>query len=160
MDGDERRGQVKMKRIRYVSRFAASMSSGQIDEIVSESEQNNERDGITGMLVATGSLFFQLIEGPDEAVEDCYARILRDSRHEDVQLVGLESGDLERVCPDWAMGKVDLSAESNVRLEPVKAILEAVCHQRRVIEDLVGVLERTMWRELIDAETHRLTELA
>ena len=44
-----------MKRIRYVSRFAGPMSSGQIDEIVEESVRNNEREGITGMLVATGN---------------------------------------------------------------------------------------------------------
>lgn len=146
-----------MKRIRYVSSFAAPMSSGQIDEIVSESAKNNERDGITGMLVATGNLFFQLIEGPDEAVDALYERIVHDTRHLSVQIIGQETGELKRLCPDWSMGKVDLSAESNRHLEPVKAILEAVCHQRHVIDDLIGTLEQTMWRELIDAETRGLS---
>jgi len=145
-----------MKRIRYVSSFAASMSSGQIDELVSESAKNNERDGITGMLVATGSLFFQLIEGPDEAVDALFERIVHDTRHLSVQLLGQETGDLERLCPDWSMGKIDLSAESDLHFEPIKAILEAICHQRRIIDDLIGTLEQTMWRELIDAEARGL----
>ena len=54
------------------------------------------------------------------------------------------------------MGKVDLTEEANLRLEPIKALLTAVSDQRRIIDDLVRALERTMWRELIDSESQNL----
>ena len=113
-----------MRRIHYISEFADSLSPEDVEEITRVSAANNARDGITGMLMASGQLFFQLIEGPDEAVDALYNRILGDRRHKNVMVLGDERGDLQRQCPDWAMRKVDLSLDAAVRSEPLKVILE------------------------------------
>ena len=147
---------VVMKRIRYTSEFAEPMDARGIDELTRQSVKNNERDGITGMLVASGSIFFQLIEGPDEAIDRLFQRIQLDPRHRNVLVLGIEQGELARICPDWAMAKADLSAMSNARAEPIKAKLQAVVEHRRAVQELSAELERVMWRELIDAEVDSL----
>lgn len=145
-----------MRRIHYISEFADSLSPEDIESITRVSEANNARDGITGMLMASGQLFFQLIEGPDAAVDALYERILGDHRHKNVMVLGDERGDLQRQCPDWAMRKVDLSLDAAVRSEPLKVILEASAAQFRILRNLVSTLERAMWRQLIEAEAEEL----
>ncbi|KAA0255624.1 hypothetical protein FBQ97_06405 [Acidobacteria bacterium ACD] len=71
-------------------------------------------------------------------------------------VLGDERGDLLRLCPDWAMKKVDLSLESSVRMEPLRAILEASTAQYRLLGELVSTLERATLRELIAAEVEDL----
>jgi 16S rRNA G966 N2-methylase RsmD len=71
-------------------------------------------------------------------------------------VLGDERGDLQRQCPDWAMGKVDLSLEAAARSEPLKVILEVSAAQYRILRDLVSTLERAMWRQLIEAEAEDL----
>jgi hypothetical protein len=145
-----------MRRIHYVSEFAGSLSQEDIEAITRVSAANNARDGITGMLMASGQLFFQLIEGPDEAVDTLYKRILGDHRHRNVMVLGDERGDLQRQCPDWAMKRVDLSLDAAVRSEPLKVILEVSVAQFRILRSLVSTLERAMWRQAIEAEAEDL----
>ncbi len=83
-----------MRRIHYISEFADSLSPEDVDSITRVSAANNARDGITGMLMASGQLFFQLIEGPDDVVDALYSRILGDHRHKNVMVLGDERGDL------------------------------------------------------------------
>ena len=149
-----------MRRIRYVSELADALTPEDVDAIARVSEANNTRDGITGMLMASGQLFFQLVEGPDDAVDALYRRILADRRHRNVMVLGDERGDLIRQCPDWAMKKVDLSLDAAVRTEPLKVILEASAAQFRILKQLVSTLERAMWRQLIDAELEELDRFA
>lgn len=145
-----------MRRIRYVSELAETLTPEDVAEITRVSEANNARDGITGMLVASGRLFFQLVEGPDDAMDALYRRILADRRHRNVMVLGDERGDLTRQCPDWAMKRADLSLEAAVRSEPLQAILEASAAQFGILKQLVSTLERAMWRQLIDAEVEEL----
>jgi len=147
-----------MKRIRYVSRFASPMSREEVEEIARSSAERNARDGITGVLIASGNLFFQLIEGPDDAVDECFARIVKDPRHVDIQSFGILQGDLPRMCPDWAMKKVDLTHEATAELEPLRVLVQVLATQRQLVEELTDVLQRVMWRELIYAETSSLSE--
>lgn len=70
--------------------------------ILSAARRNNPRDGITGALVCRHDVYLQLIEGPADAIDALYRRILADDRHFDVRL--LLSEDMgERMFPAWAM---------------------------------------------------------
>lgn len=70
--------------------------------ILSAARRNNPRDGITGALVCRHDVYLQLIEGPADAIDALYGRILADDRHFDVRL--LLSEDMgERMFPAWAM---------------------------------------------------------
>ncbi len=70
--------------------------------ILLDARRCNVRDGITGSLVCRQDVYLQLLEGPAEAVEACFARIAQDDRHLDVQLKVKRQVE-SRLFPEWAM---------------------------------------------------------
>ena len=46
------------------------------------SGQNNRRDEITGFLPTKAGKYLQALEGPKDAVEDAFIRIIEDGRHD------------------------------------------------------------------------------
>ena len=142
-----------MKRIRYASRFTAPMLPSAIETLAREAAEYNARNGITGMLIASGDLFFQIIEGPKDKVDELYNRILQDPRHTDVVTLLVEQAPaLIRLCPDWAMKKVDLGMAATERMDPVRALLSLLVEHQRLVGHLRETLERTTWRLFIEAE--------
>lgn len=89
------------KRLIYRSQpfgFDSAMLAG----ILSAARRNNPREGITGALICRHDVYLQLIEGPADAIDALYARILADDRHTNVEV--LLSEDMgERMFPAWAM---------------------------------------------------------
>lgn len=145
-----------MKRLRYISRFAQALTPEQVSDIAESSARRNSEDGITGMLIASGELFFQLIEGPDEAIDDVIGRILGDPRHRNVLILGSEQGELRRLCPDWDMKKLDLTLETSDRSELAKSMLRSAFDVHGVLDNLVDTLEQFTWREFLAAEMAEL----
>lgn len=142
---------MTVKRIKYISRFAQPLSGEDITRLADAASRKNARLGITGVLMTSGGIFFQILEGPPEAVDGLYAAITRDRRHTDVLLLSVEEGVKRRLFPDWGMRAMDLDAESGARLEPLKAILSAILAQRQVMESLSATLERAIWGAMADA---------
>ena len=90
-----------MKQLIYRSQpfgFDNAMLAG----ILSGARRNNVRDGITGALICRDDIYLQLVEGPADAIDALYARILVDDRHTDIRLL-LMSEISERMFPAWAM---------------------------------------------------------
>lgn len=137
-----------LTRLRYISKFAHAMSPAELEELVQKSATKNKKRDITGVLMATGELFFQIIEGPAEAVDTLWSEIIRDGRHTELLLLDMEKGDLTRMFPDWSMAKIDLSNESVNRLAPLRSIMRAVHAQLHVTQSLRTALEQAMWFEL------------
>lgn len=89
------------KRLIYRSQpfgFDKSVLAG----ILSAARRNNPRLGITGALICRHDVYLQLIEGPAEAIDALYARIVADDRHTNVELLLTEDVDA-RLFPAWAM---------------------------------------------------------
>ncbi|MFC1852799.1 BLUF domain-containing protein [candidate division CSSED10-310 bacterium] len=139
-----------MKRIKYISRFSKLMSSGEIHALVKQAMISNKENKITGILMASGGLFFQVIEGPKENIDLLYSAILEDKRHKDVLVLSIEENLKSRLFPDWSMKKIDLDKAADVRTEPLKVILETIFQQRKILDDLTNALERTSWHEMVD----------
>jgi Sensors of blue-light using FAD len=73
-----------------------------LNGILSDARRCNERDGITGALICRADAYLQLLEGPAAAVDATFARIAKDNRHLEVNLLsGVPITD--RFFPDWAM---------------------------------------------------------
>ncbi|WP_065571788.1 BLUF domain-containing protein [Microbacterium oleivorans] len=89
--------------IAYASRATEPFDHARLVELLAESRANNERDGITGMLVYSDPDFIQILEGPDAAVRALLERIGRDPRHTDVRVL-LEEQVSERKYSTWSMG--------------------------------------------------------
>ena len=95
----------------YVSSAVMLLSNAQLRELLTSCVRNNQRDGITGMLLYKDGNFMQSLEGEEAVVHATQARIRHDTRHHAV--VTLAQGpQAARVFPDWTMGFKDLSTSS------------------------------------------------
>ena len=94
-------------RLIYASR-AVDNSPAAIDAILTKSRAHNPASGITGILCYGRGIFLQAIEGGRAAVNELYGTLLRDPRHQDVQLLFFEE-IAERRFGGWTMGQVNLS---------------------------------------------------
>ncbi len=73
-----------------------------LSNLLLDSRRANQRDSITGALIARHDLYLQLLEGPQRQVEAVYHRILDDDRH--VDITKLVEREIEtRLFPGWAM---------------------------------------------------------
>lgn len=137
-----------MKRIKYVSEFARQLDPEDIESLEEQCIRNNQKIGVTGVLMVSGNLFFQVIEGPEEKVEELFRQILEDDRHTRVLKLADDRNVKERLFPDWAMKVVSLDSSRAERLEPLHALLQTIVDQRETINRLTSVLERAIWSEL------------
>ncbi len=137
-----------LKRIKYVSRFARPLSTLELEQLGAEASRNNTRLDLTGVLVTSGRMFLQVLEGPSAVVDEMYDRIVADDRHTDVLMLSVQQHVQERLFPDWYMPVIDLDKGTELRLEPLRTMLAAVVQQREIVDLLTSTLERGIWREL------------
>ncbi|OQX02467.1 MAG: family 3 adenylate cyclase [Desulfobacteraceae bacterium IS3] len=123
-----------MKRITYISKFASPMSEKQIEEIGEVSYRNNQKEGLTGVFLCVGGLFFQIIEGDEEKIDGLYAKIVSDKRHKDVLCLKTEFDITERLFPDWSMKTINLDKADNNLILPIRILLQSVTESHRIIE--------------------------
>ena len=140
---------IVLKRIRYISEFSDALGPDELRQLAADSARNNKRDQITGLLISAGNLFFQLLEGPPAAVDECYRRIKEDPRHTNVLLLGMEVGDMERLCPDWDMKGIDLNDESQERFDLLRGVMRSIHVQQMATEKLRLTLEEAVWTEFL-----------
>ena len=98
-------------RLIYASRVNEGVGPSDIDEILSVSQTNNARSGVTGALCYTGGVFLQCLEGGRDEVNSTYHRIVADRRHRDPLIVCLTEVP-ERDFADWGLGYVGYTAEN------------------------------------------------
>lgn len=80
-------------------------------ELLAVSRRSNTQTGITGLLLYRAGSYMQLLEGERKAVTECFWRIQRDGRHQDVKVL-LSQESEERIYSDWSMGFCDPSNPS------------------------------------------------
>jgi hypothetical protein len=77
-------------------------SGEEIRRILAVSQRNNEPQGITGALIFNAGCFGQVLEGPQNAIEETFERIQQDDRHGDVSLLDFAPIS-HRSFPNWSM---------------------------------------------------------
>ena len=70
-----------MLQIAYFSTAATPQTAEAVHEILVTARLNNRRDGISGLLVAGGNRYLQVIEGPRPETRRLYGSICADRRH-------------------------------------------------------------------------------
>ncbi len=139
-----------LKRISYISKFTRPLTHDEVALLATKAADRNRALGVTGMLMTSGGIFYQVLEGPPDAVDDLLKKIAADARHKDVLVLSTQDDVEDRQFPSWAMKKVNLDEEAVARLEPMKALLDAIVVQRDTMQRLMGVLSRSVWQELMD----------
>ena len=95
-------------RVLYASRAVGPQTSTVTASILEVAQAHNRKNGITGILCQGQGLYLQVIEGERSAINQLYARIQRDRRHNDVEMLSFAE-IADRRFPDWSMAHVDLS---------------------------------------------------
>ena len=92
----------------YASRFPKAQSTTALRSILEDSRKNNEKHGITGVLIATGDSFIQVLEGGRTQVCQTYNNITQDKRHSDVTILSFQE-ITHRSFESWSMGEVSVA---------------------------------------------------
>ena len=92
----------------YVSRAVGPQTTTVTGSILSAAQAYNQLHDISGVLCQGQGLYLQVLEGERSAINRLYARIVRDPRHQDVEMLQLEEIS-ERRFAKWSMAFVDLS---------------------------------------------------
>jgi len=95
-------------RIVYLSAAVGPQTETMTQAILKKSRSWNTAHGITGVLCQGQGVFLQALEGERRAVNQLYARICADPRHNNVEILHCES-ILERRYGSWSMAFVHLS---------------------------------------------------
>jgi len=145
-----------IKRLKYISRSTEFMSEEKIQQLAQKSIQNNQAKDITGVLVVASGIFFQVIEGPEKAVNALYEKISNDTRHGELLLLNTRINCETRLFPEWAMKTVRLGA-TDTRAEAIKLLLETAVESHKRLHSLTEGIERFVWAE-VSANPHENVE--
>jgi hypothetical protein len=72
---------IMMLQIGYFSSAAGPQDASTVHRILVEARKANRLTSITGLLVAGGGRYLQIIEGPNVAVKHLHAKLRADHRH-------------------------------------------------------------------------------
>lgn len=76
-----------LHQIIYISTAELKLTEDALLELLSESQKRNAAKDITGLLLHSDGNIIQVIEGPEDAIKELYAKISIDSRHRGVTLM-------------------------------------------------------------------------
>jgi hypothetical protein len=78
---------MNLVRLTYASRLSRDCGPDALGKIMTVSRRNNKKLGVSGALCYSPRGFLQILEGPANAVNELYNRIVRDVRHSSVTLL-------------------------------------------------------------------------
>ena len=106
--------------VSYIPRTNLGAADGKmipsLNAIMDASIRNNERDGVTGALLADTLWFVQILEGEREKVSAALCRIMRDERHDAVTVMDARSIEA-RQFGNWWMGLASLKSADAAMLQ-------------------------------------------
>jgi len=93
---------ASIRKLLYVSSATVGFDDASLEALVKQSAENNERLGVSGVLLFRDGNFCQLLEGPAEIIEALTTRIRQDRRHTGFTVIADEEHS-ERSVPFWSM---------------------------------------------------------
>jgi Sensors of blue-light using FAD len=87
----------------YTSDAIKQFSKRDLLELLDAARKNNASRGLSGLLLYAGGNFLQALEGAEDVVRETLARIERDPRHRNMQVLFFDHVP-ERLFADWSMG--------------------------------------------------------
>ena len=98
-----------------------------LGSILAVARRNNQARGITGLLMFNGKRFLQVLEGPDGAVEETFARIRRDPRHRAHVMLSRKAISA-REFGDWSMAFRESECDSRNEIYDTICARSATAH--------------------------------
>ena len=97
-----RHGEHVILRLTYISRYNSDNPTGEVTRILTQAQQNNERNGITGALVFNHNYFLQSIEGARPVINQLLRKLVEDDRHYALQVIECREVE-QRHWSKWSM---------------------------------------------------------
>jgi hypothetical protein len=112
----------------------------EICDILAAAHRNNPKKGITGALLYSGGYFCQVIEGPQDVLEELFESIQMDNRHSDVTVLHFEPIE-SRGFNEWAMAFAGIEDTMRFDIDGVLASKDEL-KMRETGRNLVSVLDQ------------------
>ena len=119
----------------YVSEQSQEFDSVGIQELLTQAREINHARDLTGLLLYKDGSFFQVLEGPQDAVLKTFASIASDPRHHSVETL-LTSSISHREFPEWRMGFVNLTGIDTHTMAGYSDFMEEAANTRKTLRDL------------------------
>lgn len=126
-----------MIQVVYESEATTALSSGDVFRIVETSSKNNLENDLTGCLIYKDARFFQMLEGPQDAVDTLLARLRKDPRHTNIEVL-ISAQISRRSFPNWRMKRVAASSTASLDVISPDLSKTATGVRQAVIEFLKG----------------------
>lgn len=125
-------------RLLYISRAVGAVTTTVTGSILETARLHNRVAGITGVLCQGQGLFIQILEGERRAVNRLYATLIKDKRHQDVELISIEEIETKKF-PNWSMAHVIIS-ESDPMVQLNHPEFDPYAASSAQLEALIGDL--------------------
>ena len=130
-----------LHQIIYTSAAIPSATLEDFKAIAEHASRKNKSLGVTGMMLFTDGVIFQVLEGEKDVVEALYDRIARDHRHSGVLRMISRSAE-QREFAKWSMGFSEMTIEQVTDLAFMltkttldKALPDAPSSELRILTD-------------------------
>jgi hypothetical protein len=133
MDSETKPVAIGMKRLTYISKLNALMTTDEIIEIGRISSVNNRKVDVTGVLICAGDYFFQILEGEETIVDQLLEKISHDHRHNEITILSSEYECEERLFSDWDMKTVAITESTDLMLQAVGMMLQNIAQSYHII---------------------------
>ena len=126
-------------RLLYISRASGAITTTVTESILQSARVHNRVAGITGILCQGQGLYIQILEGERSNVNRLYATLIKDKRHQNVELVSIEEIKT-RQFPEWSMAHVVISENDPIvqlkhpEFDPFTASAEQL---KELVDDLL-----------------------
>ena len=112
-----------MIRLTYASSAVTEFEPEELLLLLKNCKRNNSARNITGILLYTNRTFFQVLEGDETSVDQLYATIKKDPRHQNCTV--LERQEItERAFPYWSMGFENINPKELHKMEGLQDFFE------------------------------------
>ncbi|MCI1188185.1 BLUF domain-containing protein [Hymenobacter sp. DH14] len=123
----------------YRSQASRAVHEVTLPPLLRKARLHNERTRLGGLLLYANGEFMQVLEGPEPALSQLYARIQADPRHFAVRT--LAYGPIaERAFPDWRMAYAPADAKALEKITgflPLKAAPGLAAHPAEEVTQLL-----------------------
>ena len=137
----------------YTSAATRYFESNTLLSLLEKARAKNASLGVTGMLLFENGSFFQILEGPESAVDALYKTIAQDNRHEKCVTI-IREPIAKRAFAEWTMGLGGANAQALDEIVGLNDFFtsgksfEGISHGRA--KKLLDAFRQGRWRSKVD----------
>ena len=104
---------MELRQIVYLSTQMCANLEREVEAILRSAHRNNMNANVTGLLACIENDFFQVLEGPQDAVGRIFQKISMDDRHSNLIVLFDQMIRRRNFC-DWSMAWTELPADCSL----------------------------------------------